>query len=73
MAKLTKRYEVKLTEQQSSTFEKLRLYNITPSKFVRLAIKEKLEKDCKTIIKKKSSSEKLELKKMKELYPNIFK
>ena len=55
MAKLIKRYEVKLTEQQSNTLEKLRLYNIVPSKFIRLAIKEKLE-----------------LKKMKDLYPNIY-
>ena len=45
MAKLIKRYEVKLTEQQSNTLEKLRLYNIVPSKFIRLAIKEKLERE----------------------------
>ena len=72
MAKLIKRYEVKLTEQQSNTLEKLRLYNIVPSKFIRLAIKEKLERDYDSIIKKKSKSERLELKKLKDLYPNIY-
>ena len=72
MAKLIKRYEVKLTEQQSNTLEKLRLYNIVPSKFIRLAIKEKLERDYISIIKKKSKSERLELKRLKDLYPNIY-
>lgn len=72
MAQLIKRYEVKLTEQQSNTLEKLRLYNIVPSKFIRLAIKEKLERDYSSIIKRKSKIERLELKKMKDLYPNIY-
>ena len=72
MAQLIKRYEVKLTEQQSNTLEKLRLYNIVPSKFIRLAIKEKLERDYISIIKKKSKSERLELKRLKDLYPNIY-
>ena len=72
MAQLTKRYEVKITEQQSNTLERLRSYNIIPSKFIRLAIKEKLERDYKAIIKKKSNFEKLELKKLKDIYPNIF-
>ena len=72
MAQLIKRYEVKLTEQQFNTLEKLRLYKIIPSKFIRTAIKEKLEKDYDLIIKKKSKSEKLELKKLKDLYPNIY-
>ena len=73
MAQLTKRYEVKLTEQQSNTLEKLREYKIVPSKFIRLAIKEKLERDYESILKKKSKSEILELKKLKDIYPNIFK
>ena len=72
MAQLIKRYEVKLTEQQFNTLQKLRDYNIIPSKFIRLAIKEKLERDYKTLIKKKSSSEKLELKKLKDLYTNVY-
>ena len=72
MAKLIKRYEVKLTEEQFNTLEKLRIYNIIPSKFIRLAIKEKLEKDYDLIIKMKSKSEKFELKKLKDLYPNIY-
>ena len=73
MAQLIKRYEVKLTEQQSNTLEKLRKYNIVPSKFIRLAIKEKLERDYKAILKKKSKPESLELKKVKDMYQNIFK
>jgi hypothetical protein len=72
MAQLVVRYEIKLTEEQSNTLEKLRKYNIVPSKFIRLAIKEKLERDYKAIVKKKSVSEKLELKKLKDIYPNIF-
>ena len=72
MAQLTKRYEVRLTEQQGSTLEKFREYKIVPSKFIRLAIKEKLERDYKSILKKKSKSEILELKKIKDIYPNIF-
>ena len=72
MAQLIKRYEVKLTEQQSNTLEKLRTYNIIPSKFIRLDIKEKLERDYDSIIKRKSKSERLELKKLKDLYPNIY-
>ena len=72
MAQLIKRYEVKLTEQQFNTLQKLRDYNIIPSKFIRLAIKEKLERDYKTLTKKKSSSEKLELKKLKDLYTNVY-
>ena len=72
MAQLIVRYEIKLTEEQSNTLEKLRKYNIVPSKFIRLAIKEKLERDYKAIVNKKSVSEKLELKKLKDIYPNIF-
>ena len=72
MAQLVVRYEIKLTEEQSNTLEKLRKYNIVPSKFIRLAIKEKLERDYKAIVNKKSVSEKLELKKLKDVYPNIF-
>lgn len=72
MAQLIKRYEVKLTEQQSNTLEKLRTYNIIPSKFIRIAIKEKLERDYDSILKRKSKSERLELKKLKDLYPNIY-
>ena len=72
MAQLTKRYEVKLSEKQYDTLEKLRIYNIIPSKFIRLAIKEKLERDYSSIIKKKSKVERLELKTLKDLYPNIY-
>ena len=72
MAQLVVRYEIKLTEEQSNTLEKLRKYDIVPSKFIRLAIKEKLERDYKAIVNKKSVSEKLELKKLKDIYPNIF-
>lgn len=72
MAQLTRRYEIKLTKEQSNTLEKLREYNIVPSKFIRLAIKEKLERDYKAILRKKSSTEKLELKKLKDMYPNIY-
>lgn len=39
MAQLIKRYEVKLTEKQFNTLEKLRDYNIIPSKFIERAVK----------------------------------
>ena len=72
MRKYTERYEVKLTKEISDTLEELRNRKIVVSKFIRLAIKEKLEKDYDSIIKRKSKSERLELKKLKDLYPNIY-
>lgn len=65
MAQLTKRYEVKISEDLSDTLEKLREYKIIPSKFIRLAIEEKLERDYKKIVEKQN---KLNLVKVKYKY-----
>ena len=47
MHKYTERYEVKLTKEISNTLEDLRDRNIVVSKFIRLAIEEKLQRDFK--------------------------
>ena len=68
MRKYTERYEVKLTKEISNTLEELRERNIVVSKFIRLAIEEKLKRDFKP----KQKSNRLEIKKLKDLYPTIF-
>ena len=45
MQKYTERYEVKLTKEISDTLEELRNRKIVVSKFIRLAIEEKLQRD----------------------------
>ena len=65
MTKLTERYEIKLTTEEYEMLVKLRKYKVCPSKFIRMAIKEKLDKDFNTIVKK---SEKISLRKVKEIY-----
>ena len=68
MRKYTERYEVKLTKDISDTLEELRNRKIVVSKFIRLAIEEKLQRDFKP----KQKSNRLEIKKLKDLYPNIY-
>lgn len=68
MQKYTERYEVKLTKEISNTLEELRGRNIVVSKFIRLAIEEKLQRD----FKQKQKSNRFEIKKLKDLYPTIF-
>lgn len=68
MQKYTERYEVKLTKEISNTLEDLRERNIVVSKFIRLAIEEKLQRDFKP----KQKSNRFEIKKLKDLYPTIF-
>ena len=68
MQKYTERYEVKLTKEISNTLEELRYRKIIVSKFIRLAIEEKLQRDFKP----KQKNNRLEIKKLKDLYPTIF-
>ena len=68
MQKYTERYEVKITKEISSTLEELRNRNIIVSRFIRMAIEEKLQRDFKP----KQKNNRLEIKKLKDLYPNIF-
>ena len=68
MIKYTERYEVKLTKEISNTLEEMRNRKIVVSKFIRLAIEEKLQRDFKP----KQKQNRLELRKLKDLYPTIF-
>ena len=68
MQKYTERYEVKLTKETSNTLDELRYRNVVVSKFIRLAIEEKLKRDFKP----KHKQNMLELRKLKDLYPTIF-
>ena len=68
MQKYTERYEVKLTKETSNTLDELRYRNVVVSKFIRLAIEEKLQRDFKP----KHKQNRLELRKLKDLYPTIF-
>ena len=65
MAQLTERYEIKLSENQIKIIDELRRLKICPSKFIRIALEEKFERDYKTIVKKQN---KLKLIKIKEQY-----
>lgn len=68
MRKYTERYEVKLTKDIYDTLEDLRDRKIVVSKFIRLAIEEKLQRDFKP----KQKHKRFEIKKLKDLYPTIF-
>lgn len=68
MRKYTERYEVKLTKEISDTLEELRNRKIVVSKFIRLAIEEKLQRD----FKQNKKQNRFELRKLKDLYPTLF-
>ena len=68
MQKYTERYEVKLTKEISDTLEELRNRKIVVSKFIRLAIEEKLQRDFKP----NKKQNRFELRKLKDLYPTLF-
>ena len=65
MTKLTERYEIKLYENQIEIMSELRKLNICPSKFIRLALEEKFNRDYKCLVKKR---DKLKLVKIKDKY-----
>lgn len=52
----TKIHKVRITEQQAYAFEQLKKYDVNLSHFIRQAIKEKLQRDWKSI---KESKEKV--------------
>ena len=68
MQKYTERYEVKLTKEISDTLEELRNRKLVVSKFIRLAIEEKLQRD----FKQNKRQNRFELRKLKDLYPTLF-
>jgi hypothetical protein len=58
MKQLTEIYNIRLTKQQSEVLKKLANYNVNVSWFIRLAIREKLQRDWSFI---KEKQEKLKL------------
>lgn len=65
MEKLTETYKFRISKTQMQTFEKLRELHVDVSQFIRLAIKEKIQRDYKKI---KTEEKKLTLKKIKDIY-----
>ena len=55
MKQLTKSKTFRFTEQQMNSLNILQNYNVNVNQFVRLAIKEKLQKDWKSIKEKKDN------------------
>ena len=53
MTKKTNILQVRITEKQSETLEILRKYDVNISQFIRIAIKEKISRDWKSIKEKK--------------------
>jgi phage regulator Rha-like protein len=51
--KLTTTKSIRFTKQQIEAFEQLEKYNVNVSKFIRLAISEKIKRDWKSIKEKK--------------------
>jgi hypothetical protein len=45
---------INFTKQQKETFEILKKYNVNINQFIRLAIKEKIQRDWKSIKEKKN-------------------
>lgn len=53
MKQLTKSKTIRFTETQMNSLSKLESYGVNINQFIRLAVKEKLQKDWKTIREKK--------------------
>ena len=51
--KLTTTKSIRFTKKQIEAFEQLEKYNVNVSKFIRLAISEKIKRDWKSIKEKK--------------------
>lgn len=62
LATYTNSKTFKFSDEQINTFEKLESLNVNISKFIRIAIKEKIERDYKSL------QPKLNLSKIKERY-----
>lgn len=58
MKQLTETYSIRLNKKQSETLQKLKDHDVNISDFIRLAIKEKLQRDWKQI---KENKEKIKL------------
>ena len=53
MAKLTNNYTIRFTDKQIDSLQKLKEYDVNISKFIRIAISEKIKRDWKSIKEKK--------------------
>ena len=49
MAKLTNNYTIRFSDEQINSLKKLKDYDVNISKFIRLAIAEKIKRDWKQI------------------------
>ena len=49
MTKLTNNYTIRFSDEQINSLKKLKDYDVNVSKFIRLAISEKIKRDCKQI------------------------
>ena len=53
MNKLTEIYTIRFSKQQAESLQKLKEYNVDVSCFIRIAIREKIKRDWKTIKEEK--------------------
>ena len=53
MAKLTNNYTIRFSDEQINSLNKLKDYDVNVSKFIRLAISEKIKRDWKQIKEEK--------------------
>ena len=58
MAQLTETYRVRFSKQQANSLEVLKCHNVVISKFIRQAVKEKIQRDWKHIKKEFQESKK---------------
>ena len=58
MSKLTEIQTIRFSKEQIESLEKLKEYNVDVSRFIRIAIREKIQRDCKII---KENKEKIKL------------
>lgn len=58
MNKLTEIYHIRFSKQQSQSLEVLKNHNVVISKFIRQAVKEKIQRDWKHIRKEFQESKK---------------
>ena len=53
MSKLTVIHTIRFSEKQAESLQKLKDYDVNVSQFIRIAISEKIKRDCKQIKEKK--------------------
>ena len=56
MSKLTEIHTIRFSKEQIESLEKLKEYNVDVSRFIRIAIKEKIQRDWKKIKENKEKN-----------------